>query len=331
MSIFSVIHPALAAALTPDRAHPVKLPAKGPLSKIEYRSSPLKGTETRDRLSLGLYPGASLAPLKPAIENGPKHTLSTHSTVQVNQSYSPLHVRQSPFTSTAPSDSPSAAKTYNQLDPNTFQSQSGRHSPRAQSPSLPIGRRDNHHSESTQEEAPQPQTALRHSSFSQPQLDSQPIAALKSLTTSLWSSIAEHVKKAVNAVIPTKDTKPLSAVQSPTSNRDVAEIGYTEEELNALIDDMMREIQSRSEDAQAHQEMLRKNNRWSVNDDTGGGPLVNMRTQVLVDPEVVAQALASSARKLILSKHPRPSREATLELLRAAQVKLVEVLRPVGK
>jgi len=54
LSIFSLIHPALAASLISEKPKALEKRAKLNLTKIIYKSSPLRGTEERDRKALGL-------------------------------------------------------------------------------------------------------------------------------------------------------------------------------------------------------------------------------------------------------------------------------------
>lgn len=58
MSILSVIHPALHAAFSSEKPSEKPVATK-PLTKIEYHSLPLRGTEARDRAALGLLSRAS--------------------------------------------------------------------------------------------------------------------------------------------------------------------------------------------------------------------------------------------------------------------------------
>lgn len=314
ISIFSVIQPVLAAALTPDKSMHPNLPAKVPISRVEYKSSPLKGTESRDRRALGLSADLASSGLA-ATQQHPSPQESTHSSFGIQE-----RMTEPPFIQPE-HDFEKNDRTSSQIhltSTNDILTAIPTSSAPAQSEYTSYEQIRQFETDSSQHEE---NNKTVSSTNANPH-----VSALRNSNRMFWGNVIDHIRQTIEKLKAPKETEPSLFRKAETQSKNREDV-YTEEDLNTMIDNIMSEIQMRSEDAQAHRKMLKDYNRWSANDDTGGGPLM-LQSKVLVNPEIVAEALAHSTKKLILSRHPQPSRDATIELLRAVQVKLVELLQP---
>lgn len=324
LSIFSVIHPALAAALSSEKLRISELPKNEPLTRVEYRSSPLQGTEVRDRKVLGL-------------ELYPKNVNKTAYSGQDKAE----HVKRTPV------NIQSAEKNFNAP---LYGLQHVSRSQRKQQTGVDLQLQNGHGWDKTLDRSSQlpalgtspSQGRLRTEltgSIAEPEKISKQASSYSSpkpsTTKSIWNSMIDRVKRTIDARKVKTSSESLRPSEVPTG-KNVVDDGYTEQELTQLVDDIMRAIQMRSEEANAHREMLKSNNRWNANGGTTDGKedgreiMVPMRRKLLVDPVVLAAVLAKSTKKLILSKNPQPqpSTKSTSDLLANVQVKLAKVLKP---
>lgn len=315
ISIFSVIHPVLAAALTPDKPALPKLPLKGPISRVEYKSSPLRGTESRDREALGLSAESAPLPFTSSQQSlNPREfeQISDQNQRQASE-ISSAHGQQSFMDNgEAPHDKYRTVSSSTSASPQL---------------SPPVPKQNEYTS----------YERVRHfeTDLSPQQENTKPsrstninrqVSALQNSSRKFWSSVIDNIRQTIEKLKAPAEARLPPLRGADTRHKIQKDDGYTEKDLDMMINDIMREIQMRSEDAEAYRKMLKDNNRWSANDDIGSGPLM-LQSRLLVDPKIVAEALAHSAKKLVLSKYPQPSRETTIELLRAVQIKLAELLQ----
>lgn len=325
LSFFSVIHPALVAALAPEKLQFSELPKKEPLTRVEYRSSPLKGTEVRDRKVLGLELYATAA--DETFYSGQDkagHAQPLPATLQgniqsaKNKSKSPLYEHMG--VTSEQSEQKESVDLQLQHD-NGLGRTRDRYS---QSPALGT---------SPSEGWLDPEIT---GSITKPERNTEQASSHlnpKLSTKGIWKSMIDGVKRTID-VLKVKTSSESSRPAEQPKDKDIVDDGYTEGELTQLVDDIMRNIQMHSEEATVHREMLKNNNRWHANGDITSGneygreTMVPIRNKLLVDPEVLAAVLAKSAKKLVLSKNRQPSTKSTSDLLANIQVRLAKVLKP---
>lgn len=379
MNIFSVIHPALAAALSSDKNQGKhrELPPKQRILGVDYHSGPLRGTEERDRTALGLAGQKSIETMHARRREKSDDTVhgveAVHNfqpdVLQAKEEYGAGE--EAGFkTNTSPRDKlwkeeRNRAKRDEELlsaeghnakinqmghqynPPGSEESRTYLTSETGSNPEW--SRAPDKDMDSTEylqnqlKERSKPDTSDRGRLNENENMK----ASNRSVNRTFWGQVVDHVRNTVDNLVGNKMERDSKQVTKEMEEKErytkkeghekkgqhmlsgsMEAEGYTEADLNTMIDDMMREIQMRSEDAQAHREMLKNNNRWSANDDTGSTDLLMVRTKVLVSPDVVAEALTHSIRKMITSKHPQKSRQATIDLLKAVQVKLLDMVGP---
>lgn len=336
MSIFSVIHPALHAAFSAERAYDKPQPPSEPLTKVEYRSTPLRGTEMRDRTAIGLSPGAQPPRAMTASDErtgftamAPISTLPTHSS---NQYVNGNAFRDTPaLRAMTPNEHIIYASSVNAyMSPSPQQAQSGEVADPTdvQPVSRGITPPQTFHQSQTVEnktsETPSSSLSTRSGAFD--------------AVESAWRRIVSSVKNTFDSVLMPPTPSPDFYEQKV--HRAAAVAGpymYTQQDIDDLVDDIMHQIQIHQGDMKMHRDMLKNYGHWDPHDltkrerETGViPPMLVMRTSVLVSPDVLADAVTASTKKLLLSKATPLPWSVTSRLLVDVHSRLANLLEPVG-
>lgn len=150
-------------------------------------------------------------------------------------------------------------------------------------------------------------------------------------STNLWNLFVSGFRSTINSI------RHSNITPSPSPSSVFEADNYTEEDVQSLVNDIIREIQMRKEELPAHGEMLEKTNRWKPDDLTDRekengvytGPLLYMQTKLLVRQESVMDAVMTSAKRMMSTRKNPLSWSATSRLLTEVQDKLSTVLQPV--
>lgn len=327
-SIFSVIHPALHAAFA-ERNFEKPIPPVEPLTKVEYQSSPLRGTETRDRNAVGLPPTAQIPR---ATADSHEHIASTSfasahvergdtPTAKRNGAYGPvLTDGENSYASViATYLSPSPAKAYAPIA--------------AISPPLPPD--DGLTRFGNPVTAPNPEATPagdynREKSFSRK-------AALDAVE-SAWRRMVSGFRYTLDSVLspPTPSPDPFEQQVNRVAKNSGSYI-YTQQDIDNLVSDIMHQIQLHQGEVLAHQDMLKNTGHWDPHDlsprerDMGvTPPMLVMRTSVLVSPDVLADAVTTSTKKLLLSKANKMTWSVASRMLVDIHSRLADMFEPVN-
>lgn len=313
-----MIHPALAAALTPEKIEAQTLPEQEPISRVEYRSRPLHGTEERDRIALGLEPNPKPTTLGLAV---PEKTGDT-------------------FGKGNPEFGSAFSSAGHMLKRTTRLPQRQSLSPQRRSNVIPGGSHT-HVVENTPRGGEfHPGAAGYPRRIENPQQiapHSKPDSVTgkadsndNSSTSGFWQSLVAKILDTLG-----KRTGPVESTTVSGKNELIVADGvYTTQDVEDMVSDIIRSIQLRTEEAQAHEDVLENAKRWSPEDETMNNnkaldreaPLVVQR-KAYIDPQILVEELSNSAQKFISAKRPALSSDRTYQFLLAVQVRLAELLK----
>lgn len=149
-------------------------------------------------------------------------------------------------------------------------------------------------------------------------------------TINFGHTMYENAKSSIESLVSGSKSSSL-----PTAEENRTD-GYSEEDVKTLVNDIIREIQMRSNDMGDHAKMLENTDRWDPNDittrernvGTENSPLLYMRTKVLVTPETLVDAVMASTEKLLSSKADKLTPKDMPKLVKEVQIKLVHMLTP---
>lgn len=149
----------------------------------------------------------------------------------------------------------------------------------------------------------------------------------------VWTQLVATVRRTLDKV---------KVPVSPSATPDQESVGtysseyYTERDVTNLINDIMHEIQIHRDEIRAHTDMLKDTGRWDPDDltqrerDAGVvAPMLVMRTSTLVSPDVLADAVTASTKKLLLSRATPVPWSVTSRLLMDLHSRLSEIIEPV--
>lgn len=364
LSIFSVIHPALHAAFAAERASDRPAPPLEPLTKVEYHSSPLRGTEARDRAAIGLLPSAQQ---ERQARNNDHQALETTPTTPTQRDVSTLK---------APSSYEYAGMPPPLRQPGDIQQ---KNLPKPANSSV-----QDHEGYSSTANFPTtllsyPQDAVPHGR-DMPEVPAVPIpaalvsqdgyvlpgstattaqtiplvptiapetpriqqAALDSLE-SVWNRLVSTAKRTLETIMTSQESaasssdiaaNPAMHQNLPRGAAPTPSADYSKKDVTEIVNDIMHQIQSHQEDMQAHQEMLKNTGRWDPDHLTKRerqhgvkAPMLVMRKSMPLSPEVLADAVTKSATKLIRAKpSPMPWAVAS-RLLTDVHSQLADILQ----
>lgn len=157
-------------------------------------------------------------------------------------------------------------------------------------------------------------------------------AAMSSLGN-VWSQLVSTVRQTVDRV-----KVPVSPSASPDheSTGTYTSEYYTERDVTNLIHDIMQEIQMHQDEIRAHRDMLKDTGRWDSDhltqreQDAGViPPMLVMRKSTIVSPDILADAVTTSTKKLLLSKQTPVPWSVTSRLLMDVHSRLSEILEPL--
>lgn len=321
-SIFSAIHPALAAALSQDEKTPDKKQDKGRIQNINYSSAPLKGTEGRDRSSVGLSESMlnnqDMSPFhqrgssihKQTSRGSNLHTASSEDSADVsnlNMSEDLMIAKRKSSTegnsakqrdAYGTSDVSMSAKTESDLDSSSQEASS----------------------ESVDDNTPQTKDEGKKEDI------------ISSTAGQIWQNLFSRVKNTMNSLKHPKKTLNPTPKSERQENETRGE--YTETDVHNMLHDIMQEIQMKN-DKKGHRRG--QNSNWNTNEVTrnedgeksmGGETKLLMTTKILVTPKIVAEAVRTSTKNMLHLRDQALSRTAAAKLLTEVQIKLAELLEP---
>ena len=320
LSILSVIPPALAAALAPEKVRNPESKSNARLKDIEYVSGPLRGTETRDREALGIsepddthpstIPQAARIPEPQLYDTHPNARLLkkadlNHITHANPENLSPVGGEEKKAASAIDIDDAFYNKKYEVQSPDPIP---------ADSPPLGKARSQLRRSQMEQVTDPAEKTTKAHTGF------------LKAIFDGLKDTF-HSIRHANASPTPSPSSVPRNATMDDE---------YTEDDVDDLLGDIMRVIQLRQEEVRLVPESSRKRSTLKPESDPESnaeskksGPILMIRTKVLVSPHVVADAIMQSTRNMFASKPNQYSWKTTSKLMTEVQAKLSSILEPL--
>lgn len=157
-------------------------------------------------------------------------------------------------------------------------------------------------------------------------------AAMSSLGNA-WTQLVSTVRQTVDRV-----KVPVSPSASPNygSTGTYPSEYYTERDVTNLINDIIQEIQMHQDEIRAHRDMLKDTGRWdsdhlTLREQNAGviPPMLVMRKSTIVSPDMLADAVTTSTKKLLLSKQTPVPWSVTSRLLTDVHSRLSEILEPL--
>lgn len=146
-------------------------------------------------------------------------------------------------------------------------------------------------------------------------------------TAGLWLRFMTQAKKAVRSVTN------LRASPSPSPNATEGRDSFTEDDVQDMVNDIVRQLQRQNQEKVQSSGLSAPEFSGQVDGisirQKPRGSLLMLRTKVLVSPNVVADAVMNSAKKMLSEKGEHLSRSTTSRLLREVQDKLEELLQPM--
>lgn len=349
LSIFSAIHPALHAAFVADKDSDRRQPPTEPLTKVEYHSTPLRGTEARDRSAIGLANAIQQEHQASEYLNSrddakipsvPAPTVSP----ELSQMANSLHQSRE-----SPPDPPPTQALISQNQRESYPS--GLVANTSPIPIVP------YHQEMAG--APQDQSITTRSPrdiYMPPETGTKAPATLspppsrrdsatqhqKTSMESIWNRFVTTAKRTLyNFLAPAGSPTPLSELVPPPtrpamlSSSTEATEQYTKQDVAEIVGDILRQIQLHQDEIRAHKEMLTNTGRWhpdhlTTREQEAGirPPMLVMRKSMLVPSDVLADAVKTSTRKLILRKPSPMPTEAASRLLTDVRNQLEAIFEP---
>lgn len=318
-----MIHPALAAALTPEKMETQALPEKEPLARVEYRSIPLRGTEPRDATALGLKQDTKpTGTTLPSEQDSDSRETESQTAAREGQPQNRFNHSFSGRENEFEHHSEEARDEQPELS--MLASDSAKSIP--QKTTL-----DNVDNSQRHRQRPTPLTDTGVIVQKKPSLD----VTNNATTTGFWKGMIERIKHSINRVtIPKRIETTERETSGGNGERIEQEDSYFESDVNQMVSNIIRKIQMRSNDARAHREMSQRGQHWSAGDKVprqrnhlDNNDMLVVRTKVLIDPQALAEALCESAQKFMLSKRRKLSSQSESNLLLAVHTRLAEELR----
>lgn len=321
-----MIHPALAAALTPEKMELSALPEKEPITRVEYRSIPLRGTEPRDASALGLKLEPKRTRSRLSAKTGTDineqdvRTLSGHERIVADHLSSALTEREK--------ENMDVTKDVSYREPMLSMLNSERAKSITQASAQANAVTPRYHQRNKT-----PLTPLTQQNVSVEQTG--PGIATNSSKSGFWQGIFHMIKGSIHGGARKKDN--IEYENPESSDKTTPESPYTEKDVNQMVSDIMHSIQLHGDEADAHREMLKSGKRWSDGDEVmqrtqhlDNDDILLMRTKVLIDPETLAEALSVSAQKILLSKRMELPNDSESNMRIAVQTRLADQLRHIN-
>lgn len=182
--------------------------------------------------------------------------------------------------------------------------------------------------------------------------------------TGMWRSLVSTVRRSADALGLTRAMQQAAAAATavtapaPLASSTPAPRDYSEQDVTNLVNDILHEIQMQHDEMRAHRDMLANTGRWTQapvglatggsegpNVGTGGGggssgtesnglhartPMLVMRTSLLVPPDLLAEAVTTSTKRMLDARQrPMPWSSAS-RLLTDVHMRLAQMLEPGG-
>ncbi|CAN8076452.1 unnamed protein product [Agarophyton chilense] len=355
LSFFSVLHPALAAALSPEKPGEKADIPRPPLKTIEYSSGPLRGTETHDHDALR-YPAAQSKQSVLAEIQEKAHES------EVKEQGERRHDAGGNVGLSESGERYGEGKRDFSLSPRDDFDHSLHHQPEnlAKSEGIQV-ELNRKRSEAIEEKAnlrsePEHEDAglevdrlkfpdnLEGTEFSAGHPSSRSLPKQGSMfnvtkaeklsgtervlrtTARYWHGFVNRVKRGVDAL---RSRRHVSGEPRNEQKQD----SFTEDDIQDMVNEVVREIQVRTEGRKKpdidHGLTASEGNRQSIASEKEKGPLLMLRTKTVVSSDVVADAVTSAAKKMLSAKGDTLSHITSSRLLREVQDKLEELLQPI--
>lgn len=156
---------------------------------------------------------------------------------------------------------------------------------------------------------------------------------------SAWKRMVSTVKQTFDSVLAPTQSAVEKEVNSTSGSgrREADRVGtYTQEEIDDLVSDILHQLHLHQDDMRAHREMLRSSGRWDPNSLTHAElarridvPILVLRSSVIVSPEVLADAVTTSTKKMLLSKGKPIPWPVASRMLVDVHSRLADLVEPV--
>lgn len=313
----SAIHPKFSAVLLPEQSGEKSFAPSQPLTSINYRSSPLQGTEQYDREVARFK-----APVPNIVTNEPvKHVDSVQTqtgTFVPKQNIDEARSRQSGRSGLSNAMSGSSASTEQSNEENSrkpvsaesissMQSRNERKvedNPR-QEQNRAFVVRESKNSFSGDKKEKRMESSIPEQENAKRFNDSQKEEENKTIS---WKGFLKWAKAKMSGILKKKDDRQPKYSKKEKKNNPVGLI-YTENDIKHLANDIVDVIRERSYQTYKQRDDVETTGKWNEDgvpshgyDASTNGPMYLMNAKVLITPDLVSDAVKASAEKLLISK-----------------------------